>query len=664
MIIRITNNMSKIPSAFQKLKASYADIERMAIQDESIVPEIISADLQKKIIQQINEEYDYAYPYNEAKRLTQLARLKLYNNQRRDADAVGDPLLFTVFNTVHAALYDDRLMARWEGRGGAGDEDVEENLNALADYDYDIMLKSEIDYEWNWDAEFFGRGLLLMMDFNRDAGIMAPMPEVIDAAAWIRDPRATSVNGNNARGSGAMRFGGWEMGMTYWEMKNNPGYFNVASLRKDREIKSLIDQTREAHDTAQGRDNFPAREEALSKFGNYEFKLLNWFTTIQGKKYLITLGNRRATLVRFIPLEQYGIWPITDRALYPLAKDWDGVSIPDLTEDKQRARSLLINLGLKSEKVADSPQYLFDKTRIKNMNDLNFRFNKFIGIDGRVDNAIMPMQKATDHRYSNLILEILDTAAQRATATPEIQQGISPNTERTLGELQLVSSKVDTRYSMNAKIYGWSERRFWRQWYRLYKIHFKDKIDEKIIRIQGVAAPLWRPLLRDNIIAEVDPDVKIESKVISEAKRQREQQSFAAFAGLALQDPENNRRYIQKRLAKLNGMTKEEIDAAFPPTVDELQAEEENALINTGQLPKIGIQDDHRTHIAIHAKANQNAQSMAHIRSHKKFMLIKRDRTDLFPPAALPQFAMAGQKSQAAGQQRQSTMPAPTSPTQ
>ena len=652
--------MAQVKSAYKQLKAAYAEIERKVVKDDNIVPETISIDIQSKIVRQVNEEYDFAYPFNEAKRLVQLARLKLYNNQRRDPAAVGDPLLFTVFNTVHAALYDDRLMANWEGRGGEGDEDVEENLNALSNYDYDIMLKSEIDYEWNWDAEFFGRSLLLMMDFNRKKGIMAPMPEVIDASGWIRDPRATSVNGNNAQGSGAMRFGGYEIGMTYWEMKKHKAFFNIQALRKDKDIKSLIDKSREARDVAQGRENYPPKEEALSKFGNYEFKLVNWFTTIKGEKYLITLGNRRSTLVRLIPLDRYGRWPIIDRALYPLAKDWDGVSIPDLVEDKQRARSLLINLGLKAEKVADSPQYLFDQTRIKNKNDLNFRFNKFIGVDGKVNDAIVPMQKANDHRYSGAILDILDASSQRATATPEIQQGVQPSQKRTLGELELVSSKVDTRYSMNAKIFGWSERRFWQQWYILYKIHFKDKIDEKIVRIQGATAPLWRPLLRSNIIALVDPDVKIESKVISEAKRQREQQSFASFAEFALQDPENNRRYIQKRLAKLNGMTKEEIDMAFPPTVDEIQAEEENELLNLNKLPVINIQDDHRVHISIHSKANQKAKTLAHVRSHKKLMLIKRNRTDLFPPAGAANFK---EKNQNPETEQAPTTPAPTTPT-
>src|SRR3990167_7380732 len=105
-------------------KTIYQDSEYEVIENDEISTDVLSAADQKRIINQIAKEYDLAYPYNEAKRKTQLARLKLYNNQRRYASAVGDPLMFTVFNTILASLYDDHLIATWEGRGGEGDEDV------------------------------------------------------------------------------------------------------------------------------------------------------------------------------------------------------------------------------------------------------------------------------------------------------------------------------------------------------------------------------------------------------------------------------------------------------------------------------------------------------------------------------------------------------------
>lgn len=615
-----------------KTKITYSDISYETVENDEIVYDVIDAKTQEAVIKQIESEYQLSYSFNQAKRKKNLARLKLYNNQMRDDKAVGDPLMFTVFNTVHADLYDDRLISTWEGRGGRGDEDVEDNLNALADFDYDVMQKSEIDYYWNWDAEFYGRGLLLMMEFDRGDGKMCPIPENIDACVFIRDPNAKSVNGT-ANGKGAMRFGGWEVGATYYELKDLDGYFNIQALRKGKDIPDdLLDELRTANKEAQNLENFSAKEESLGKYENYEFKLLNWLTTIKGQKYLITLGNSRSVVVRMLKLDYNGKWPLLDRTLYPMASNWDGVSIPDLTEDKQRGRAKLLNIAMESATMEVTPTYLFDQTKIKNKNDLNFKINKFIATDGPVDNAIMPVQKSSAHQYASLIMDVLDQAAQRATAATEIRQGIQSKTKRTLGEQELANAGGDKRFGMSAKIFGWSERAFWLLWYVLYKKHFKEDIDEKVVRIQGAMAPIWRELTKENIISTVDPDVKIESRAISEAKRQIEKEGFNSYLGIALQDPTVNRRFLQKLGAKKNGMKKEEVNLAWPPTVDEIQAEDENILLNDKKLPKISVTDDHLTHIDIHSKANQNAWSLAHIASHKKLMLVKRDRPDLFAP--------------------------------
>lgn len=625
----------------KKLKIAYEDIERLTIKGETEVMEKVSASLQKKIVMQVNDEYELCYPHAEAKRAVMLKRLTLYNNQRKNSDAIGDNTLFTVFNTLLAALYDDRLSANWEGRGGEGDEDVEENLNALAEYDYDVMGKDELDYEWDWDAMFFGRGLMLVMEFDRDKRLMSPVPEVLDPTVFIRDPNAASVNGNRRR-RGAMRFGGWEAGASYWELKELPGYFNLDSLKKDKEMKSLMRKTQEARDMAIGRDKNYEKEESLGKYGNYEYNLLNWFTTIKGEKYLVTLANSRTQVIRLLKLDYDNLWPIIDRPMYPMAHDWDGVSVPDLVEDKQRMKAVMLNLGLKSAKADVMARYLFDKTRIKNKNELNYRSNKYIGVDGRVDNAIAPVAKSNAHLYVNQIIDILDVSAQRATAATELRQGIQSKVGRTLGEQQLASAGGELRFNLSAKIWGWSERAFWQQWYRLYKKHFKSEIDEKVIRIQGPLAPKWRPLNRENIVAEVDPDVKIESRVVTENKRQIKRQSFMSFAGLAINDPETDRRFTFKHLARMHDMKKEEIDLMFPPTVDELQAQDENDLLNESKVVPINLRDNHKVHIQIHAKADQNPQSVAHIRAHKAAMLVVRNNPELFPTPAQPTFSVPG----------------------
>ena len=169
--------------------AEDAEMEYLNAQGE-VEDRILTAKEQERVLRQCDEEWNVSFPFNEAKRKLNLSRLKMYNNQRREASTVGEPLLFTIMNAIHAALYDDQLMVSWEGRSGEGDEDMEENLNALSAFDYDLMGKSQLDFFWNWDAEFFGRSLLLMMDFERSPDYKAPVPEYIDAASFIRDPDA------------------------------------------------------------------------------------------------------------------------------------------------------------------------------------------------------------------------------------------------------------------------------------------------------------------------------------------------------------------------------------------------------------------------------------------------------------------------------------------
>ena len=60
----------------------------------------------------------------------------------------------------------------------------------------------------------------------------------------------------------------------------------------------------------------------------------------------------------------------------------------------------------------------------------------------------------------SFILDTLDVSAQKATATPDIQQGTIGTDKRILHELNIINQK-DTRYSLSAKVFfGWSEKRF------------------------------------------------------------------------------------------------------------------------------------------------------------------------------------------------------------
>ena len=574
----------------------------------------------KGLIDQIEAEYQLAWWYMKPKLDEWALRLKFYNNQKKNKEDVGDPLLFTIHQTVLASLYSDRLGVDFLGRE-EGDEDTAENLNSLAEFDYDEMEKDIVDYEWDWDASFFGRGLLLTMEFDRK--LKCPTPEVIDPMTWLRDPRATSVNGDR-KGRGSMKFGGREIRLSKDDMDKAGIYINYDGLKADTsDIRSVVDANVQARADAQGFND-------MSKFakligGNADYRLLEWFTYWKGKRILVTLADNRTKVVRYTEIKG-DIYPIVDRVFYPISHDWDGVSIPDIVEDKQRARSVLQNLGLAGVKLGLYPRYLYDTNKIKNRKHLDIEFNKHIPVDGNPQNSVITVDTQAVKQEVQWIMELLDTAAQRATATPDIQQGIQSDEKRTATETNLISAKVDTRYSLSAKIFGWSEKRFWKQWYSLYKQNFHEDIDEKVIRIVGAMGAQWRKLTRENIIAHTDPDVKIESRIISDAKKFNELQKYRLFLkDILTTDPQNsNVRFALRKIGRLSGFTKEEVEQVLPPNVDELNAETENDKLNEGNLVDVQIYDDDFIHMEIHNKAADNPQKYAHIEAHKKAMMLKR----------------------------------------
>ena len=552
-------------------------------------------------------------------------RLKLYSNQKRDKKAVGDPLLFTIHQTVLASLYDDKLEVEFLPEG-EGDEDTADNLTLMAGYDYNVMQKMLIDYEWNWDAGFFGRGLLNLPEFDRE--LQVPIPEVINPMTVLRDPSAVSVNGD-IKGRNASRFLGREKKMTKNQMKQAGVYFNLDKLKPDDDFNaySLVEQNERLRQDAQGFDN-PIQ---TLKGENRQYRILEWYTFWRGKRVFVTLANNRKTIIRYLPLDDWRI-PIIDRPIYPIAHDWDGVSIPDIIEDKQRARSVIQNLGLKSVKSALNPMYLYNTDKIKNKSNLNLGFNKYVPVDGSVGDAVQELTRSSIKQDADFVLQILDTAAQKATATPDMQQGQMSQVNRTLGEVNLVANKVDVRYSLSARVFGWSEKLFWQQWYRLYKKHFAKDIDEKILRLRGSLGYKWRKLTRENIIAQVDPDIKIESRVIAENKRYRELQAYINYINLALSYPTANKLFALRKLGRLSGLDKNDIEHILPLTIDELKAEDENEQLENGELVEVSPNDDHLMHIAIHNKLSDDLPAKyAHIRAHQKFMLHQKENPELYP---------------------------------
>lgn len=578
------------------------------------------------LVKQIEAERTVSWKFMKPKIDEWALRMKVYSNQKRDKTAIGDPLLFTTFQTVLSSLYNDRLGVSFDGRE-EGDAETAENLLPLAEYDYTLMGKDQLDYDWDFNTLFYGRALMLNMEFDREK--MCPLPEVIDMMTWLRDPKAKSVNGD-VRGRGAMRYGGREIILYRNDMDNAGVYFDYKNVKPSgTDTHSLLDEAERARLGAQGFNEMNQGAASISG-DNVEIRALEWFTYWKGKKVFVTLADGGKKVIRYKVLDDQTCWPIDERICYKMAHDWDGVSVPDLIEDKQRARSVIQNTALQGIKAGQIPTYLYDTNKIKNRGNLSIDFNKNVPVDGPPAGAVQAIERQTVKSEVDWILNVLDAAAQKSTATPVTRQGGSSDAG-TATEANLQDTGVDTRYSLTAKIWGWSEREFWRKWYSLYKRHFKDGIDEKVIRIGGSMGPTWRKLTRENIIAKIDPDIEIESKAISDSRNTNDLQKYRLFLKdvMATSPQEANSRFALRYIGRLSGFTKEIVDQVLPPTADEMEAEEENLQLDKNLKVEVEVNDDDFVHMEMHNKAADTPAKYAHIRAHRKAMMIKRMNPEL-----------------------------------
>src|ERR1044072_5543852 len=328
-------------------------------QDNSQYAEYLGLKL-ADVSKQIKDEYKVAEKFMRSKRETWRKYLKLYINQRKNPKKVGDTLMFSTHQTILAALYKDRLDAEWLWRE---EEDVDraEDINALWEFDYDEMGKPEHDYGKYWDACFFGIALEDWSTFDRDA--LTPIPDLWDPLSTLFDPKATSINGNRL-GRGASRFIGREIVRTKQDMQEHGGFFNLDELDSDENKTQEQKLTQQARDNARGLDN---------SFQDVEdqklYPLIQWFTFVKGKRYLIEAGNNGDTIVRLDAVKT-DYWPIVESRVYPDPHTLLTPGCPDFTEDKQRARAILQNYTLDAAKLDVLPMWLFDKAKIKNKQQL------------------------------------------------------------------------------------------------------------------------------------------------------------------------------------------------------------------------------------------------------------------------------------------------------
>ena len=67
------------------------------------------------LARQCREEFRIAWEHQHPKKEQQLIRLKLYNNQKKNPEAIGDTTMHDIHQKITASFYIDSLNVEWMG---------------------------------------------------------------------------------------------------------------------------------------------------------------------------------------------------------------------------------------------------------------------------------------------------------------------------------------------------------------------------------------------------------------------------------------------------------------------------------------------------------------------------------------------------------------------
>lgn len=571
-----------------------------------------------EILAQALAEVTESRAYVSTKREAFRDRIKLYNNQRRQRDKVGDNSIYNIINTLLAIYYTDEVQVGFVGRE-FGDVEKASNLENLYKFDHEEMEMDVTNYLVQWDRFFFGVGIKLLAEWNKKT--QTPIARTVSPLSWLPDPNGFLMMRN-------FRYSGFEVEYLDSQLTTKNGFFNLDRLSvlpvldKSSETEMTREALNEAHNLSDAGD--------VNRESQRVYKMIDLFTCLNGKKYLLTLNNDCTEIFRAEPIEPVTDeekenpaiveFPITLHYYSPDRTDPFGVSIPDLIEDKQRAKSVIKNLRIAVKKADLYPMYLYNRDKILNKRDLDFAFNKFIAVRGDVDGSVTPMNKGVTRQNETINEDqMLDRDIEMTTGADKVTQGITSSGARTASEIQQVTANANLRFILGSRINGWAEKRFAKLWIRLYRQNFSK---EKVIRIKSAfGGNNYNVLDRRSIISDTDPDIIVGSKFEIDQDRTKNRVAFSTVYPLIMQDPSKpkvSKTYAERYLMRLYGVSNEEIRIMSPETPDEMLASQENELLSRDKYVDISVEnDDHLSHIVIHSQAETSNSRNRHIEAHK-----------------------------------------------
>jgi hypothetical protein len=583
----------------------------------------------KEIYSKYMESFYFLLP----RKRRQAQQIVLLNNLQRGDENIASTLLLTLFNRIMSNLYDDKMQIKFVPSEELDQKKVN-SLNILAQNDYREMNMKQLDFDWTWDTLFFGRGYMETLRFDAKRKLM--QPHVINPLAFGYDPFFSEPQQ-------------WRY---YWKwITKSSTEVNalikagiIKNIKSAKEIPSGIDpylwnykvvKERAKFVTPQAPDTFQGDIHQILEFFGYNAegeKCVYWVDRDFSKVLYYEVLDLRDGDDIVGPGGQVvstnSKWPIVVKEAFREPHSSVVFSVADLLEDKQRARSVLLNLAFLAAKDKANPLYVYDPDKVKDVTQLFSRqVYQHIPVTDTAT-AILPLNKDSAMDPSlQAFMQMLNVEASDPVGTGVAMD--APQKGKETATHDAIQQQLnDLAQSLQSKVMQFGIEEFWSHWYHRY-VRYSKEGDEKIAVIVGVKGMTFEKINLGDIKTKFPPGVLVFSAKDAEYRELVERRDLMQLlpdltATLTPDGMRNFQKYVF--LPKFQSLDPQTIDVLLPDSIDEIKANEENEGLGRDEWIDVLPTDNHEQHLLIHRMATNSWAKWIHIQQHEEMLSMQKQQ--------------------------------------
>lgn len=549
------------------------------------------------ILNQINDEFNRGHSYVRNIRKEFTAEDKLFRNEKKKKEKLGDFTYYSVYTALMARSYVNAPEASFEVT--VGNKQIVDKLNHVIQQDFKETNMETLKYfrDSNKFKRWVGIIAKKWWDWFNKRGTFAN----IDPRMWIPDPDWDYINGQYA-------FTGFQddiykkdlESLAWTEVIN----FDELSDKKEDDGSKYTKET-----DKRNAGLIYTQSRAHSYNPNYD--IYYHFSYFNGHPAMVLTANERTEILKVVVYKAVTKEEKANPSVIQLPfafTQWipDGtpfwLRVPHFTADPQRAKAIMANLRMDKELAELYPMYLRNTNMIPNRWDIEFGFNKLIDVTPLewqwVKDALLPLSKDFRADNSYLVEQSIDRWVAGTTSIDKVTQWSLPSRRETAETNNLVQDNVDINLALAEKIEAWWEKQLLKLMLRAYQENFTEG-DVKEVTMKTSYGLLGVQLKKKDFLSETSLRITVITK--TDLNKETEKQKLALWNAIwmieALPITESGKKFLYREYFEKIWMDKEQAERIVDYSPDEIEAMTNVFLLNEWIFVPVQQHYDPMTHL-------------------------------------------------------------------